>query len=519
MAILLKCKMCGGDISVSADMTIGTCQYCGSTMTLPHIDTDKKARLFNHANQYRLNNEFDKAYDAYKAISEEDEQEAEAYWGMILSEYGIEYVEDPYSKKRIATCHRTHVQNIQDSSNYKLALKYADVERRFLYKDEAEALDKLQRNILAVSSKEGAYDVFICYKESDEDGQRTQDSVLAQDIYNELEKAGVRAFFARISLENHIGENYEPYIFGALSSARVMLIVATNGENLDSVWVKNEWKRYLSFMESDETKVIIPVYKGMTAYDFPSELSKFQAQDMGKVGAIQDLIHGIKKILGTTKTKERDSKLDSLIEEKQERDDRSKKTKRIVKTTLIAVSLLAIIITGFFVGESIKRNAYARDIENRSITVEKGVPDCEEYYMFTISITKDNYFDYFEIDSYENNKGDQLYMSLSKLVDTGWILWSVQNGYFIFSDGYQDVYPVGRSSETLFGVKTTMGIDDAGIGIMDTPVDVTFVSHRVVDKVNKETLIGNRSSREVILKDGQNSIQYFSGIEANRFDY
>lgn len=95
MAAVLKCKMCGGDITVNPDMTIGTCLYCGSTMTLPHIDSDKKARLFNWANQLRLNNEFDKAYDAYKDIVTEDTEEAEAYWGMILSEYGVEYVEDP----------------------------------------------------------------------------------------------------------------------------------------------------------------------------------------------------------------------------------------------------------------------------------------------------------------------------------------------------------------------------------------------------------------------------------------
>ena len=65
MANILKCKMCGGDIEVSQDMTVGKCLYCGSTMTLPRIDSDKKARLFNRANAYRLNNEFDKAYDAY----------------------------------------------------------------------------------------------------------------------------------------------------------------------------------------------------------------------------------------------------------------------------------------------------------------------------------------------------------------------------------------------------------------------------------------------------------------------
>ncbi len=63
---ILKCKMCGGNIEVSHNMTVGTCLYCGSTMTFSRIDSEKKARIFNRANQYRLNNEFDKAFDAYK---------------------------------------------------------------------------------------------------------------------------------------------------------------------------------------------------------------------------------------------------------------------------------------------------------------------------------------------------------------------------------------------------------------------------------------------------------------------
>lgn len=340
MATILKCKICGGDISVNADMTVGTCQYCGTTMTLPRIDTDKKARLFNRANEYRLNNEFDKAYDAYKTITEEDEQESEAYWGMILSEYGIEYVEDPSSHKRIPTCHRTHVQNIQDSSNYKLALEHADGERRMMYRDEAEALDKLQRNILAISSKEDDYDVFICYKETDDEGNRTKDSVLAQEIYRELEKEGIKTFFARISLETHIGENYEPYIYGALSSAKVMLTVAMNGDNLDSVWVKNEWKRFLSFMEDDSTKSLIPVFKDITPYDLPSELSKLQAQDMGKVGAIQDLVSGIRKLLGKSKASNDNQVLNELVADKKKREQR----KRAISKALIGGLIGCIIV-------------------------------------------------------------------------------------------------------------------------------------------------------------------------------
>jgi len=31
MATIMICKMCGGNLSVGTDMTVGTCQYCGSS--------------------------------------------------------------------------------------------------------------------------------------------------------------------------------------------------------------------------------------------------------------------------------------------------------------------------------------------------------------------------------------------------------------------------------------------------------------------------------------------------------
>ena len=42
---ILKCKICGGDMEISADRTFGTCEYCGSTMTLPKIGDDVRAAV------------------------------------------------------------------------------------------------------------------------------------------------------------------------------------------------------------------------------------------------------------------------------------------------------------------------------------------------------------------------------------------------------------------------------------------------------------------------------------------
>lgn len=76
-----------------------------------------------------------------------------------------------------------------------------------------------------------------------------------------------------------------------------MLVVGTSTENMNAVWVKNEWKRYLEAMKNDGEKVLIPCFKRMDAYDLPKEFAHLQAQDLNKVGAIQDLVRGINKVI------------------------------------------------------------------------------------------------------------------------------------------------------------------------------------------------------------------------------
>ena len=294
----LKCKMCGGDLELTPDVTVAECPYCGTKQTVPNADNEKKMTLFSRANRLRFNNEFDKAAGVYETIIGEFPEEAEAYWGLVLCKYGIEYVDDPVTAKKIPTCHRSSFDSVMEDENLELAMEYADAVAKRMYREEAKQIEEIRRGILEVSSREEPYDVFICYKETDESGERTLDSVLAQDIYNELTGKGYRVFFSRITLEDKLGQEYEPYIFAALHSARVMLAVGTSYEHYDAVWVKNEWSRYLQLMAAGEKKTLIPCYKDLDAYDMPKEFAKLQAQDLGKVGAMQDLMRGVEKILG-----------------------------------------------------------------------------------------------------------------------------------------------------------------------------------------------------------------------------
>ena len=294
---VIKCKMCGGDLVIEPGATVAECEYCGTRQTIPNQDDEKKLTLFARANRLRMGCEFDKAAGIYESIVADFPQEAEAYWGLVLCKYGIEYVDDPATGKKIPTCHRSSFESIMEDSDFEQALENADVVARKVYRDEAKQIEEIRRGIIEVSGKEEPYDIFICYKETDENGQRTVDSVIAQDVYDALTEKGYRVFFSRITLEDKLGQEYEPYIFAALNSAKIMLAFGTDYEYYNAVWVKNEWSRYLKLMAKDKSKHLIPCYKGIDAYDMPKEFAKLQAQDMGKIGAMQDLLRGIEKIL------------------------------------------------------------------------------------------------------------------------------------------------------------------------------------------------------------------------------
>lgn len=294
---IFKCKMCGGALEIQDGSSVAVCSFCGTKQTIPKLDNETRINLYDRANHFRRNNDYDKAMSIYEQLLDADKTDAEAYWSILLCKYGVEYVEDPQTHRMMPTINRAQYTSIFADEDYKSAIQYADGYQREVYENEAKELDEIQKGILAISQKEDPFDIFICYKETDTYGRRTQDSVLAQDLYYQLTKEGFKVFFSRITLEDKLGTAYEPYIFAALNTAKIMVVIGTSKENLNSVWVKNEWSRFLALTKKDGSKVLIPAYRDMDPYDLPDEFSHLQAQDMSKLGFMQDLIRGIKKIL------------------------------------------------------------------------------------------------------------------------------------------------------------------------------------------------------------------------------
>ena len=54
----------------------------------------------------------------------------------------------------------------------------------------------------------------------------------------------------------------------------------------------------MALMEGGSRKTLIPCYQDMDAYELPDEFAALQGLDLGKLGAIQDLLRGVEKIIG-----------------------------------------------------------------------------------------------------------------------------------------------------------------------------------------------------------------------------
>ncbi|MBO4748555.1 MAG: hypothetical protein J5607_10955, partial [Clostridiales bacterium] len=122
--------MCGGTLDIKEGMTVCKCGYCGSVQTVPQLDNEKKINLFSRANRLLRACEFDKASSVFETIVSEYPEEAEAYWGLLLCKFGIEYVDDPGTGKKVPTCHRSSFDGIMDDPDFEMVMECSDTVAR-----------------------------------------------------------------------------------------------------------------------------------------------------------------------------------------------------------------------------------------------------------------------------------------------------------------------------------------------------------------------------------------------------
>jgi len=175
------------------------------------------------------------------------------------------------------------------------------------------------------------YDVYISYIESDVQGRRTKDSIIAEEIYNALENSGIKTFYQRKCAENIIGEEAEKLCGEISSSVKIILMIGTTKDNFDTL-INNHIGKF-------GDKIILPIWADINPYDIPKQIQKFQALDYNKLGATNDLKNNILNALG------RGEEIDYV----SHFEKRMKRRKKIVACILFTVALMIVSIASYII--------------------------------------------------------------------------------------------------------------------------------------------------------------------------
>jgi len=143
------------------------------------------------------------------------------------------------------------------------------------------------------------YEVFISYKCSDEQGNKTPDYLMAKELYTALSRMGYSVFFSSNTLEQIGSSRYKADIDAALDTAKVMIVVLSKAEYASSHWVQYEWDSfyndYLSGVRKNAN--LFTLTKNVNVLDLPRTLRNVQNFDYqeGVAHACEYVMHAIPK--------------------------------------------------------------------------------------------------------------------------------------------------------------------------------------------------------------------------------
>lgn len=88
------------------------------------------------------------------------------------------------------------------------------------------------------------FDVFISFKNKDTNGERTQDSFMAEELYYALKERNINAFYSNISIPESGEFEFGDMIDTAIEQCSIIVVVGTSIENFNSKWVSHEFKTF-----------------------------------------------------------------------------------------------------------------------------------------------------------------------------------------------------------------------------------------------------------------------------------
>ena len=347
------CPVCGSVSITETENGRFKCLSCDAV-----FDSETAASDVKYISDLLNSSSFDLAESASIDLLSKPEYELNPHvnWLAFLAKYKIRFVNDPKTGERKPVFYSDRVfarDCVLDDENYKRALKGAQREK---YQRYGELIEAIRLELCERMSNEDDADVFISFKSTEEvidsEGIKrdvdTFDQKKGQEIYDYLTQKGYKVFFSPVSIGKGkvFGEKYEPKIFAALASCRAMVLIGTKKSYIVDGWVRDEWTRYLYFMNNARAKktsrlkkqpdTLFYVFDRRPPQDLPTQISEIEGIDCSSAYYLDELYKSIKNKIGAA-----NNGIERARIEKGERVKKEKVDIESIKTITLGEGVIA----------------------------------------------------------------------------------------------------------------------------------------------------------------------------------
>jgi hypothetical protein len=140
------------------------------------------------------------------------------------------------------------------------------------------------------------YDVFISFKKSTASKSLTPESIIAEKVYKLLRERRISVFYSEESLAECGAGQFTRTIEKALDDSKILILVGSCRENIESTWVEAEWDSFLNDIRSGHKtgELFILNCGGMKPSDLPLFLRR---QQMFKETELERLVQFVQNAL------------------------------------------------------------------------------------------------------------------------------------------------------------------------------------------------------------------------------
>ena len=122
------------------------------------------------------------------------------------------------------------------------------------------------------------YDVFISFKDSDENGNDTKDKVIAHELYEYLTSKNLKVFFSSETFEKHGTDQWENELKKAMNASKVFISVGTKKSYMLSPYLLWERTFFSALRSSDDSRAMYNyIALPMTLDELPKDISSMSA--------------------------------------------------------------------------------------------------------------------------------------------------------------------------------------------------------------------------------------------------